>query len=83
MIFERNLGNADKIVRLIFSVVVIVLFLSGVIGGPLAAALLVLAFVLVLTVVFSFCPFYRALGIRNTEESKTKNSYEKETDGGQ
>lgn len=69
MRLEKNLGTADRVVRLIFSTTVIILFFIGAIGGPLAAWLLVLSALLMLTVVFSFCPVYRAFGLDSKEES--------------
>jgi len=65
MKIEKNLETADKIVRLIFSTTFIILFLLGVIGGPMAAALLSLSAILLITVFFSFCPIYQALGINH------------------
>lgn len=69
MKFEKNLGTADRIVRMTFAAVVILLFLFHVISGPMAAALLALSVVLVITVLFSYCPIYRALGFNNSNES--------------
>lgn len=57
-----NLAAADSIVRLVISVVIVILFLTGLIGGPLAAGLLSLAAVLVLTALVGFCPLYKILG---------------------
>jgi hypothetical protein len=69
MKIEKNLGTADKVVRLAFSAVVIILFLLKIIGGPMAAGLLALSVVLIITVLFSFCPVYGALGVNNSNES--------------
>lgn len=69
MKLEKNLGTADRVVRLMFSTIVIILFFIGAISGPLAAGLLSLSVVLMLTVVFSFCPVYRAFGLDSREES--------------
>lgn len=63
MKIEKNLGTADKVVRLLFSAVVIILVLFQVIGGPVAVGLLVLSAILLVTVFFSFCPIYRLIGL--------------------
>ena len=59
----ENIGTADKIIRLGISVVIVFLFAADVIGGPLAAALLSMSAILVLTALAGFCPLYKALGI--------------------
>lgn len=69
MKLDKNLGTADKVVRIAFSTAVIILFLLKVIGGPMAAGLLALSVVLIITVLFSFCPAYGAFGINNRNES--------------
>ena len=63
MKLESNLGRPDKIVRIVFSAIVIVLFFLDVISGVLAAALVSLSFILLVTVVFSFCPLYKVFGV--------------------
>jgi len=68
MKFEKNLATGDRIVRLVFASVTVTLFFLRVISGPLAAALLALSFVLLLTVLFSFCPIYRTFGINNRKK---------------
>lgn len=74
MKFHKNLGTADKIVRIAFSAVVITLFLLKIIGGPMAAGLLALSVVLIITVLFSFCPVYGAFDINNRNESSPDNN---------
>jgi len=69
MTFERNLATGDKIVRLVFGGVVIILFLLRVIGGPWAAVLLSLSCILVVTALVSFCPVYKAFGINHRKAS--------------
>lgn len=59
----ENIGNADRTVRLTVSAVIVFLFAAGLIGGPLAAALLSLSAILVLTALVGFCPLYELLGI--------------------
>ncbi|MEO5603515.1 MAG: hypothetical protein ABIR06_21520 [Cyclobacteriaceae bacterium] len=51
MRIEKNLATADMLVRLTFSAVVVILFLLNVLNGPLAAALLVLSGIFLITVI--------------------------------
>lgn len=61
----KNIGSADKMIRLIIAVIVIALYFSGTVTGTLGIVLLVVAGVLVLTSFISFCPLYAMLGINS------------------
>ena len=63
MKLESNLGKPDKIVRIVFSAIVIILFFLDVINGVLAGVLVSLSLILVVTVLFSFCPLYQVFGV--------------------
>ena len=60
---KKNMGNIDKIIRILVAIVIAVLFFTNVISGTLGLVLLVLAGVFVLTSVMSFCPLYTLVGI--------------------
>lgn len=60
----KNMGTADRIVRLIIAAVIAALYLTGTITGTLGIVLVVLAGVFTLTSVVSFCPLYLPFGIR-------------------
>ena len=60
---KKNMGNIDKIIRILVAIVIAVLFFTNVISGTLGIVLLVLAGVFVLTSVMSFCPLYTLVGI--------------------
>jgi hypothetical protein len=61
---KKNLGSIDKVVRILMALVVIVLYFTHVISGTLAVILLIVAAILILTSLFSFCPIYWSLGLR-------------------
>jgi len=63
MKFTKNMGSADRIIRLALVALVALLYLTGVIGGTLAIILGVLAVVLFATSLVSFCPLYGIFGI--------------------
>lgn len=54
----KNMGTADRVVRIAAAVAVLVLYLTHVITGPVAVALGVIAAVLVLTSFVGVCPLY-------------------------
>ena len=60
---KKNMGSADRILRILIAAVIAALFFTHVITGTLAAVLLVLSGVLLLTSFISFCPLYMPFGI--------------------
>lgn len=60
----KNMGTADRIIRVIIAAIVGVLYFTGTISGTLGIVLLVLAGVFVLTSLISFCPLYAPFGIK-------------------
>ncbi len=66
---KKNMGTADKMIRLIIAVAIAVLYFTNIISGTLGIALLVFAGIFVATSLISFCPLYTILGI-NTCSTK-------------
>lgn len=60
---KKNMGSADKMIRIILAVVFSVLYFTGTVTGLLGIVLLVLGGVFLLTSLVSFCPLYTILGI--------------------
>lgn len=60
---KKNMGNADRIIRLLIAAVVAVLYFTNIITGTVGIVLLLLAGVFVLTSLVGFCPIYALLGI--------------------
>ena len=60
---KKNMGSADRIIRVIIAAVIAVLFLTNVIGGTLGIVLLALAGIFLLTSLVNFCPLYAPFGI--------------------
>jgi len=67
---KKNMGNIDKIIRILVAIVIAVLFFTNVISGTLGIVLLVFAGVFVLTSVMSFCPLYTLVGINTCTKDK-------------
>lgn len=67
---KKNMGNADRAVRLIIAVIIAVLYFTNVISGTLGLVLLVLGGVFVLTSLISFCPLYALVGINTCPVKK-------------
>jgi hypothetical protein len=60
---KKNVGNTDKIIRLLVAATITVLYFTQVISGTLGLVLLAAGAVLALTSLVSFCPMYAALGL--------------------
>lgn len=73
---KKNMGNADKAVRLLIAAIVATLYFTGIIPGTLGIVLMVLAGVFVLTSLVSFCPLYAPFGLntcKTKDPSKSNN----------
>lgn len=67
---KKNMGSADRIIRILIAIVIAVLFFTNIISGILGIVLLVLAGVFVLTSFISFCPLYTLFGINSCPKDK-------------
>lgn len=65
----KNMGKADKIVRVLIAVLFTVLFLNQVVTGVMGIILVILAGVFLLTSVIGTCPLYLPFKI-NTNHKK-------------
>ncbi len=59
----KNMGSADRGIRLVAAALVALLYLTHVISGPVAIVLGIIAAVLVLTSFIGVCPAYIPLKI--------------------
>jgi hypothetical protein len=60
---KPNMGNIDRIVRVLLAAVLAYLYFGGVVTGTLGLILVILGGVFVLTSIVSFCPLYTLVGI--------------------
>ncbi len=60
---KKNMGGIDRIIRIIFALVIGVLYFMGIIQGTLAYVLIGLGAIFVLTSFVSFCPLYALVGL--------------------
>tara|TARA_Y100001972_G_C7659417_1_gene332351 strand:- start:2591 stop:2797 length:207 start_codon:yes stop_codon:yes gene_type:complete len=61
---KKNMGSADRIIRISIAAIVAVLYFTGTITGTVGAVLLVLGGIFLLTSLVSFCPIYAIFGFR-------------------
>ncbi len=67
---KKNMGNTDRIIRIILAAIVAVLYFTNIIPGTLGIVLLVLAGVFVVTSFVSFCPLYALVGLNTCPAKK-------------
>lgn len=67
---KKNMGTADRIIRVIIAAVIAILFFTNILTGTLGIALLVFAGVFVLTSTISFCPLYAPFGLSTCSVKK-------------
>lgn len=66
---KKNVGTADRIIRLLLAAVLVVLFVLDVITGTLGIILLVFAGILVFTSLISSCALYLPFRINTRKKS--------------
>jgi hypothetical protein len=69
---KKNMGNADRIIRLLAAAAMTILFFTNIITGTIGIVLLVLAAIFVLTSLVGFCPIYAMIGV-NTCPKRSGN----------
>ncbi len=67
---KKNMCAKDRLIRLGIVIVLAALVTSGNVTGTAATVVGLLAIVVLLTIVFSFCPLYKALGITTVKDDK-------------
>lgn len=75
---KKNMGGADKLIRAMIAITMIVLFATNVISGTLGIVLLVVSGIFLLTSLIGVCPLYIPFGIntccKNCKSCDTKES---------
>lgn len=67
---KKNMGNADRIIRLMIAAVIAVLYFTGILSGTLGIVALAIGGVFVATSAISFCPLYTMVGLSTCPAKK-------------
>lgn len=67
---KRNMGVADRIVRVLVAIAIAALYVTHIITGTWAVVLMVVAGIFLLTSIAGFCPLYAVLGISTCATGK-------------
>jgi uncharacterized membrane protein len=60
---KKNMGSADRIIRVMIAAILITLYFTGTITGTVGIILIVLSVIFVLTSLIGFCPLYLPFGL--------------------
>lgn len=60
----------DRILRIVLSIVIVMLYFSGIFSGTLAIIALVVAIIFTMTSLIGFCPLYALLGISTKKKNQ-------------
>ncbi|HNL37623.1 MAG TPA: DUF2892 domain-containing protein [Saprospiraceae bacterium] len=60
---KKNMGNVDRIIRLVVAAIAAFLYFNGTLTGTLGIVALVVAVIFALTSLISFCPLYAIVGL--------------------
>lgn len=69
---KKNMGQVDRIIRLIIAAIAVFLYSNGTLTGTLGIVALVLAFVFAITSFLSFCPLYTIVGLSTCPTDSNK-----------
>lgn len=71
---KRNVGNTDRVIRILIAIILVALAATGVIEGALAVAGYLIAVVMLFTAIVRFCPLYCPLKIDTDKKKACCNS---------
>ena len=69
---KKNMGIADRVIRILIAVAIAVLFFTDIITGTLGIVLMVVAIVFLLTSFIKFCPAYMPFGLSTCRTKQSK-----------
>ena len=67
---EKNMGLADRNIRVIIAAIIVTLYITKIITGTLGIILIVLSAVFLLTSLVGFCPLYLPFGLNTLRKKK-------------
>ena len=68
MKFTKNMGIADRIIRILAAIIFAYLYFSGTVTGVLGILLLAFGIIFVITSFVSFCPLYTPFKLSTKKE---------------
>jgi hypothetical protein len=69
-IMRKNMGNTDRILRIIAAIVFAVLYFTETVTGTFGLVLVILGAVFLATSLISFCPLYTIIGVNTCKKKE-------------
>jgi hypothetical protein len=69
---KKNLGNLDRVLRLLFGVIVAILYFTNILTGIIGLVLVIAGGILFATALIGFCPLYAILGLNSCPLKKVR-----------
>ncbi|HNP21412.1 MAG TPA: DUF2892 domain-containing protein [Panacibacter sp.] len=69
---KKNIGSADKVIRIILAVTLAVLYFTGTVTGTTGIVLLAAGGILLATALINFCPIWAIFGINTCKINPKK-----------
>ncbi|MDY6802127.1 MAG: DUF2892 domain-containing protein [Bacteroidota bacterium] len=60
---KKNIGVADRVIRIIIALTIGILYFTNIITGTLGTVLLIIGAILLITAIVNFCGLYALFGI--------------------
>lgn len=67
---KKNMGNVDRIIRLLAAAVFAYLYFADIVQGAIGLVLVIVAGIFILTSLVGFCPLYTLLGFNSCPHKK-------------
>ena len=71
---KKNMGTADRVIRTLIALAIVVLYFTGTISGTLAIVLGIVALVFLATSFVGSCPAYVPMGLSTCKRSPDSSS---------
>jgi hypothetical protein len=65
---KKNVGTLDRVIRILFALAMIALYMTGQISGTTGLIFLIVGLILGITGLISLCPIYMMLGLSSKKE---------------
>lgn len=67
---KKNIGKADKVIRILGAIILLTLYFSNTVSGILGIVFLVISVMFIITSFISFCPLYIPFRISTLKKNK-------------
>ena len=67
---KKNMGTADRVIRLLVSAIFLYLYFTGTVTGAIGIILLVLAIMFIATSLIGYCGLYKIIGVSTCSTAK-------------